>query len=273
LTYSEFGGIQQEQFGTLTPLYDKRHYNPRGQMYDQRLSSYSWSASEWDWNRGATINYFSSNMSYSGSGSDNNGNLIAQYNYAPENESYSHYDVDAEYYNYDSLNRLYYDVGYSYSTHSGAWQTDYVQQLNFDRWGNRTINPATWGNIPKPSYTVDSATNRLIAPSGYTYDYDAAGNQTLDTTPYDTEGGGTRTYDAENHMKTEWANSQTQSYTYDFNGRRIKRSVNGNEIWQVYGMSGELLAEYKSGAAPFLPSREYGYRGGEILVTMASRRR
>jgi RHS repeat-associated protein len=31
-----------------------------------------------------------------------------------------------------------------------------------------------------------------------------------------------------------------------------------------------LLAEYKSGAAVFLPTKEYGYRGGELLVTMAS---
>jgi RHS repeat-associated protein len=30
------------------------------------------------------------------------------------------------------------------------------------------------------------------------------------------------------------------------------------------------LAEYIAGAAPFLPTREYGYRGGELLVTMSS---
>ena len=40
--------------------------------------------------------------------------------------------------------------------------------------------------------------------------------------------------------------------------------------WQIYGMDGELLAEYASGAAPFLPNTEYGYRGGELLVTITN---
>jgi hypothetical protein len=42
------------------------------------------------------------------------------------------------------------------------------------------------------------------------------------------------------------------------------------ETWQVYGMDGELLAEYASGAAPFLATTEYGYRKGELLVTLTS---
>jgi RHS repeat-associated protein len=70
--------------------------------------------------------------------------------------------------------------------------------------------------------------------------------------------------------KRNRTNNQWQIYTYDAGGRRIKRNVNGVETWNVYGMGGELLAEYKSGAAPFLPAKEYGYRGGELLVTIAS---
>src|SRR5205814_3336176 len=31
VSYSEFGGIREEQFGTATPLYHKLHYNVRGQ--------------------------------------------------------------------------------------------------------------------------------------------------------------------------------------------------------------------------------------------------
>jgi hypothetical protein len=52
--------------------------------------------------------------------------------------------------------------------------------------------------------------------------------------------------------------------------RGIKRNIGSTETWQVYGLGGELLAEYKAGAASFLPSKEYGYRGGQLLVTMAS---
>jgi hypothetical protein len=52
--------------------------------------------------------------------------------------------------------------------------------------------------------------------------------------------------------------------------RPLKRIVNGTETWQVYGLGRELLAEYKSGAATFLPTKEYGYRGRELLMTMSS---
>jgi RHS repeat-associated protein len=33
---------------------------------------------------------------------------------------------------------------------------------------------------------------------------------------------------------------------------------------------GELLAEYKSGAATYVPTKEYGYRSGELLASMSS---
>jgi YD repeat-containing protein len=65
-------------------------------------------------------------------------------------------------------------------------------------------------------------------------------------------------------------NNQWQTYTYDAEGSRIKRNVNGVETWQLYGMSGELLAEYQSGGAPYLPVTEYGYRGDQLLTTITS---
>ena len=44
------------------------------------------------------------------------------------------------------------------------------------------------------------------------------------------------------------AGSVVDSYSYDGDGRRIKRNTNGNETWQVYGLGGELLAEYAANA-------------------------
>jgi RHS repeat-associated protein len=98
--------------------------------------------------------------------------------------------------------------------------------------------------------------------------YDSAGNQTYDSYT----GQGARIYDAENRLKQAQGspNNQWQTYTYDADGHRIKRNVNGIETWQLYGMDGELLAEYASGAAPYLPATEYGYRGGELLTTISS---
>jgi YD repeat-containing protein len=130
---------------------------------------------------------------------------------------------------------------------------------------HRTIDQVnTWGtNIPKPNFGVNTFTNQLTAPAGYSMTYDQAGNLTNDTYT----GEGTRSYDAKNRMKQARANGQWQTYFYDGDGRRIKRNVNGTETWQVYGLDGELVAEYAPNASPANPQKEYGYRNGELLVT------
>ncbi len=56
-------------------------------------------------------------------------------------------------------------------------------------------------------------------------------------------------------------------YTYDGNGYRVRRSVNNQETWQVYGLGGELLAEYAANASATTPQKEYGYRNGQLLIT------
>jgi RHS repeat-associated protein len=265
ISFSEFGGLQQEQFGTQTPLYHKLHYNARGQLYDIRLSTNSLQANEFDWNRGCLAFYYGG-AAWGQSSATNNGNVNMQQHWSPADESYSNYLYTQDSYSYDSLNR----ISSTNEVHGGPWGVsaqDDAQVYNYDRFGNRTVDQnQTTTNVPRPAFTIDPSTNRLIAPSGYNYGYDAAGNQTNDTYT----GEGNRSYDAENRLKQAWANNQSQTYTYDADGRRIKRLVNGTETWQLYGMGGELLAEYKSGAAAFLPTKEYGYRGGELLVTMAS---
>jgi RHS repeat-associated protein len=265
ISYSEFGGLQQEQFGTQTPLYHKLHYNVRGQLYDVRLSTLSLQANEFDWNR-VCLAFYYGGYAWGQSGPLNNGNLTMQQHWAPADEAFSNYGYTEDHYNYEALNRL----ASTNETHGGPWGVsaqDYQQVYNYDRWGNRTINQSqTTTNVPHPNYTADTSSNRLVAPAGYNYGYDNVGNQTNDNYT----GQGARTYDAENRMKQAWANNQWQNYTYDADGRRIKRNVNGAETWQIYGMDGELLAEYAAGAAPFLPSTEYGYRNGELLVTITN---
>lgn len=96
--------------------------------------------------------------------------------------------------------------------------------------------------------------------------YDAAGNLTNDT--YTEQGQ--RTYDAENRMQQAWANGQWQTYMYDGDGRRVKRIADGVETWQVYGFGGELLAEYAQGADHLNPQKEYGYRNGQLLITVTA---
>jgi RHS repeat-associated protein len=277
VSYTEFGGLQQEQFGTQTALYHKLHYNVRGQLNDIRLSSVAWATDQWNWNRGAIVNYYATadltcqtNECRANSGTDNNGNLLQSQHWIPANDSMTSYNwTEDRYYPnaYDSLNRLNSVAEYHGSSASGLSGQDFAQVYDYDRWGNRTINQnQTSASVPHPNYTADTSNNRLIAPAGYNYGYDYAGNQTNDNYT----GQGQRTYDAENRMTQAWANSQWQTYTYDAGGRRIKRNVNGVETWQVYGMDGELLGEYAAGAAPFVATTEYGYRGGELLVTITN---
>jgi len=273
ITYSEFGGMQQEQFGTQTALYHKHHYNVRGQLYDIRLSSVAWANDQWDWNRGGVVNYYAQNYQWQASDAYNNGNVLRSESPIPldANSTYGSggagpYSTSVDTYSYDNLNRLASVQENQYQS-GGSLIPVFTQAYSYDRWGNRTINQGqTTTNVPHPNYTADPSNNRLVAPAGYNYGYDNAGNQTNDNYT----GQGARTYDGENRMKQAWANSQWQTYTYDADGRRLKRNVNGVETWAIYGMDGELLAEYASGAAPFLPSTEYGYRNGELLVTITN---
>ena len=55
------------------------------------------------------------------------------------------------------------------------------------------------------------------------------------------------------------------SYVYDSEGKRVKRTAFGQEWRYVYGIGGELLAEYLS-TAPTIVQKEYGYRDGQLLI-------
>jgi RHS repeat-associated protein len=153
-----------------------------------------------------------------------------------------------------------------HGTQSSQSGNDYVQAYSYDRYGNRTIDPPNppVAGINYKQFTVDANTNRLGVPSGQTgtMNYDQAGNLTFDSY----SGEGARTYDAENRMTGAQA-SLPATYSYDGDGRRIKRNVNGVETWQVYGLGGELVAEYAANAPYTSPQKEYGYRNGELLIT------
>lgn len=270
--YHELGGMEQERFGTQTPVYNKSLFNSRGQLAEIRVSTYSLTSAghETDWNRGAIINHYSTApgaWGASGGGPENNGNLLKQELYLPHDDQISGYTNVVQEYGYDSLNRV-------NSVFDKPWNgsADFYQLYKYDRWGNRTVDPGSL-NAPAPQFAVDAATNRLGVPPNLSgrMDYDAAGNLVNDAySSYGTaDGTPTRIFDAEGRMTTV-KNSALQavsSYAYDADGRRVRRAVSGQETWQVYGVSGELLAEYAAGAAPAQPRKEYGYRGGKLLVT------
>src|SRR5947207_1443167 len=67
--------------------------------------------------------------------------------------------------------------------------------------------------------------------------------------------------------ETKASNYVAGTYSYDGDGRRVKRVVGGVETWQVYGIGGELIAEYAANTAASSPQKEYGYRHGQLLIT------
>jgi RHS repeat-associated protein len=266
LSYDEASRMREERFGTTTPLYHKLHYNVRGQLYDVRLSTASWQADEWGADRGALINYYAtadmsapSHAARAQSGPDNNGNLLRAETYTLDQAS--NWAAQAQGYGYDALNRLT-AVSESQITQGGT-VSQFQQAYTYDRWGNRQINAAaTSSGINSRQFTIDTATNRLMATG---MAYDASGNLTQDT--YSAHAA-QRAYDAEGRMTSEQDSitSIFSRYSYDAAGKRTRRDVGGVVTWQVYGFGGELLAEYAGGAAPASPQKEYGYRGGELLV-------
>jgi len=264
--YDELGGVSQEKLGTATPVYNKRRYNERGQLASIRFGT---TAGDDGWNRGAIRLVYSPSAEWNESRPDNNGNLRKQVIYLPHGENPTGGDGWTEfvqYYEYDQLNRL-----SSVEEKLGDQAVSFRQAYTYDRWGNRKIDAAlTTGPVNEQQFAVNTANNRLGVPAGQAgvMGYDAAGNLISDTYT----GTGTRSYDAENRMTTAQFLSgqlQTATYRYDADGRRVKRDAGAAaEVWHVYGIGGELLAEYAAGAAPSSPQKEYGYRAGQLLVTL-----
>jgi RHS repeat-associated protein len=259
ISYVPSGALKQEQFGTTVPVYNKLFYNSRLQLAEILASTTGGDSS---WNRGKIINGYSLQCSgASCNATDNNGNLRKQQVYIPADDQVSSSTTWYQQYDYDNLNRLQRVQEY---TPSLAWQQEYV----YDRWGNRTIHQTnTWGTgINKKNFTVNTATNRLDVPAGQSgaMTYDAAGNLTTDSYI----GYGSATFDGDNRIVAAQDSYAGWSYyTYNADGQRVRRKINNQETWQIYGMDGELLAEYPANATVGSPQKEYGYRNGQLLVT------
>lgn len=94
--------------------------------------------------------------------------------------------------------------------------------------------------------------------------YDTAGNVTTDSY----SGYGSRTFDANNRIVAAQDSYAGWSYyTYNADGQRVKRKVNNVETWEIYGIDGELLAEYPANGSASSPQKEYGYREGQLLIS------
>src|SRR5688572_15437848 len=87
-----------------TPLYHKRQYNIRGQLWDVRVATGS--DVNGSWNRGALQFFYEPTYTHGSSGPTNNGNVLKTNHYVPLDESSSTWAIHDQFYNYDGLNRL-----------------------------------------------------------------------------------------------------------------------------------------------------------------------
>jgi RHS repeat-associated protein len=150
-------------------------------------------------------------------------------------------------------------VGLEGMTVNGMAFSLYDGRATWDKAGKVGLFYGAGPPINNNVYTVDAGRNRLTLVNGAAMSYDAAGNQTND-------GSGQRTYDAENRMLTATNGGVSSSYTYDADGQRVRRIIGGVETWQIYGIGGELLAEYQLVSGTPTLKKEYGYRNGQLLV-------
>lgn len=134
-------------------------------------------------------------------------------------------------YTYDQANRL------LSATEAGSWSQSY----SFDQFGNRWVTSSTGYALspltPQSQSAFNATTNRLVGSL-----YDTSGNLTQDAF------GRVFGYDAENRQTS--LNGTTATYSYDGDGRRVKKTDSTSTTVFVYNVSGQLIAEYHSDPVP-----------------------
>jgi RHS repeat-associated protein len=175
----------------------------------------------------ATNNLWKLSLDY---GTSNNGNLMG----ATMSDGASW--TVAQNFSYDKLNRL--ASAEEPAVSSGlSWK----RTFGYDRWGNQWVdgNAANSYGIGLDTVTPNGSTwitakNRLNLSRG---SYDRAGNLLAIS-------GSVATYDAENRVSSL---NPTFQYSYDGEGRRVKKVLGSATTQYVYDAFGQLAEEYTTG--------------------------
>lgn len=179
-------------------------------------------------------------------GVSNNGSLLSQRIIVANSPGL---DVTQSY-GYDQLNRL-----TSAAEASGANVT-WKQVFIYDFYGNRQFDTTqTTANVLGSNPTINANKNRIVSETnsqysnGFSYGYDEAGNLTQDAF------GQHFTYDAENQQSSFTdQDSESFTYAYDSEGKRVKRTDLDGTTILVYNILGQLIEEY----ADFVPPSASG---------------
>ncbi len=127
---------------------------------------------------------------------------------------------------YDNLDRL------STATSSGIWGS---LGWTYDGVGNRQTENSN-------TYTYTPNTNKLTGANGISFGYDNNGNTTV-------ENSRVYTYNQNQRLIQIVDGAMTAGYTYNSNGQRVKKNVNGTVTVFHYSLSGQIIAESNSSGA------------------------
>lgn len=163
-------------------------------------------------------------------------------------------------YTYDTVSRL--DKAREVRGDNGnqVWQTAYT----YDRWSNRYQSGAENSGITYEQVLnseVTTASNRFVSTGQKAVTYDDAGQITSDSKFRNMQ----YQYDANGRMRSaaRLDGTGTTSATFDGGGQRVQTILNGSTRNFVYNISGQVVAEYRSGVL----DREYIYQGSALLAT------
>lgn len=170
---------------------------------------------------------------------------------------------------YDALNR---PTGTTWdsvntATAPGA-ASSVVFAHNYNKVNQRTgqsISDNTWINYPAAaastvSYTANNL-NQYTAVGAATPTYDTNGNLTSD-------GTYTLGYDAENRLVSASGAGNTAAYTFDAQGRRKTRTVNGSTTVSVTDADNREVLEYNGASGALLRWYAYGLGPNAVLGQM-----
>jgi RHS repeat-associated protein len=129
----------------------------------------------------------------------------------------------------------------------------------------QTVTDNTWFNYPAAtpstvSYTAD-ALNQYTAVGAVTPSYDSNGNLTSD-------GTFTFGYDVENRLSSASGAGNTASYTFDAQGRRKTKTVNGTTTVFVTDAGNREVLEYDGASGAVLRWYAYGLGSNDVLNQM-----
>lgn len=104
---------------------------------------------------------------------------------------------------------------------------------NYDESGNVTSrNRAALGSVPDSTFTATyDSNNRMLTFNGQPLAYDNNGNLITRQTA---QGTITYTWDAQNHLIGIIGPNGTAAFKYDYRGRRIEKTVNGQTVGYLY---------------------------------------